>query len=120
MRFPAAPSVDIELLLDRGIGGQTRFQNNTASPFSYATLDGFDIPPQLVHVFDRQRAELQAIELFTDGYFKPGVSADLEAWEAAFGEVEHADPEKIGAYASVKGTVGRSRTDDRTVVIVHL
>ena len=119
-RFPSAPVADIELLLDRGISGQTRFQNNTLSPFSYATLDGFDLPPPLVHVFDRPRASLQSIELFTDGYFKPGTTPDLAAWEAAFGEVERADPEKIDAHSSVKGTVGRIRTDDRTVVIVRL
>jgi hypothetical protein len=35
-------------------------------------------------------------------------------------EVERIDPEKIDAYPSVKGTNGRIRTDDRTVVIVHL
>jgi hypothetical protein len=105
-RFPSAPVIDIEWLLDRGISGQTRFQNNTASPFSYATLDGFAIPLSL--------------ELFTDGYFKPALTPDVAAWEAAFAEVERIDPEKVDAYPSVKGTAGRMRTDDRTVVIVHL
>ena len=119
-RFPLAPSVDIERLLDRGISGQTRFQNNTASPFSYAALDGFDIPLPLVRVFDRPRESLESIELFTDGYFMPGKTPDVAAWEAAFAEVERVDPEKIDAYPSVKGTAGRIRTDDRTVVIVHL
>jgi len=120
VRFPLAPVADIKRLLQRGISGQTRFQNNTASPFSYATLDGFDIPLQLVRVFDRPRESLGTIELFTDGYFKPAATPDVAAWEAAFAEVERADPEKIGAYPSVKGTAGRVRTDDRTVVIVHL
>jgi hypothetical protein len=119
-RFPQAPGADIEWLLDRGISGQTRFQNNSASPFSYATLDGFDIPPSLVRVFERPRESLATIELFTDGYFKPAATPDVAAWEAAFAEVERVDPEKIDAYPSVKGTVGRVGTDDRTVVIVHL
>ena len=119
-RFPGAPGADIERLLDQGISGQTRFQNNTASPFSYATLDGFDIPMPLVRVFDRPRESLATIELFTDGYFKPGATPDVAAWEAAFAEVERVDPEKIDAYPSVKGTAGRMRTDDRTVVIVQL
>ena len=119
-RFPAAPLADIERLIDRGISGQTRFQNNTASPFSYAVLDGFDIPLPLVRVFDRPRASLQSIELFTDGYFKPGATPNLAAWEASFLDVERIDPEKIDAYPSVKGTAGRLRTDDRTVVIVSL
>jgi hypothetical protein len=120
MRFPSAPIADIEQLLDGGISGQTRFQNNTASPFSYATLDGFELPLPVIHVFDRPRESLQSIELFTDGYFKPARTPDVAAWEASFIEVERADPEKIDAYPSVKGTAGRIRTDDRTVVIVHL
>ena len=66
-RFPQAPVADIERLLEHGISGQTRFQNNTASPFSYATLDGFDVPLPLVRVFDRPRESLRSIELFTDG-----------------------------------------------------
>ena len=119
-RFPSAPVEDIEWLLAHGISGQTRFQNNVASPFSYATLDGFDIPPPLVRVFDRPRESVRSIELFTDGYFKTAATADVAAWEAAFAEVELRDPEKIDAYPSVKGTVERMRTDDRTVVVVHL
>ena len=119
-RFPSAPIAAIERLLDQGISGQTRFQNNMVSPFSYACLDGFDIPLPLVHVFDRPRESLQTIELYTDGYFKPGKTSDVAAWEAAFIEVERADPEKIDAYPSVKGSAGRIRTDDRTVVIVQL
>ena len=118
-RFPRVPVADIDWLLEHGIGGQTRFQNNTASPLSYAVLDGFDVPLPLVHVFDRPRESLRSIELFTDGYFKPAATPDLAAWEASFAEVERVDPEKIAAYPSVKGTVGRTRTDDRTVVIVH-
>ncbi len=118
-RFPSAPNADIERLLDRGISGQTRFQNNTTSPFSYAALDGFEVPLALVRVFDRPRASLRSIELFTDGYFKPGATPDVVAWEAAFAEVERVDPEKIDAYPSVKGTHGRIRTDDRTILIIH-
>jgi hypothetical protein len=119
-RFPDVPEGDLMHLLDRGISGQTRFQNNTASPLSYGVLDGFDVPMPLVHVFDRPRESLASIELFTDGYFAPPATASVAAWEASFVEVERIDPEKIDRYPSVKGTIGRIRTDDRTVVIVHL
>jgi len=119
-RFPGAPLSDIEHLLDHGVSGQARYQNNTSSPFSYAVLDGFDVPLALVRVFDRPRESLRSIELFTDGYFRPAATPDVAAWEASFAEVERIDPEKIDAYPSVKGTNGRIRTDDRTVVIVHL
>lgn len=119
-RFPSVPEADIRSLLDTGISGQTRFQNNTASPLSYAGLDGFDIPLPLVRVIDRPRAAIHSIELFTDGYFEPGAAPALGAWEAAFAEVERVDPQKTGRYPSVKGSSARMNTDDRTVVIVHL
>ncbi len=118
--LPAIPEADIRLLLDTGISGQAQFANNTASPLSYAVLDGFEVPFALVRVFDRPRATIRSIELFTDGYFKPGATPSLADWEAAFAEVERVDPEKIGRYPSVKGSSDRMRTDDRTVVIVHL
>ncbi len=119
-RLPAAPEADIGHLLDTGISGQARFANNMASPLSYAVLDGFEIPLPMVQVFDRPRAELRSIELFTDGYFKPGAAASLSDWENAFAEVERIDAEKVGLYPSVKGSGARMNTDDRTVVIVHL
>jgi len=119
-RLPAAPEADIRHLLDTGIGGQARFANNTASPLSYAVLDGFEVPMPLVQVFDRPRQALRSIELFTDGYFKPGAAPALTDWEAAFAEVERVDPEKIERYPSVKGSGARMNTDDRTVVILHL
>ncbi len=119
-RLPAVPENDIRHLLNTGIGGQARFANNTISPLSYTVLDGFEIPLPPVQVFDRPRATLRTIELFTDGYFKPGATAALSDWEAAFAEVECIDPEKIGQYPSVKGSSPRMNTDDRTVVIVQL
>ena len=117
--LPRGASADLERLLDRGIAGQGEFQNNTASPLSYALLDGFEVPMELVRVIDRPRASLRSIELFTDGYFEPGATAEVAAWETAFAEVERVDPEKIDRYPSVKGSTDRVRTDDRTIVIVH-
>jgi len=118
--FPSAPAADIRHLVDHGISGQTRFQNNTVSPFSYSVFDGFPVPMPLVKVIDRPRETIRSIELFTDGYFKVGSAPDVAAWETAFDEVERIDPEKIGVWPSVKGSSGRMRTDDRTVVIVRL
>jgi hypothetical protein len=118
-RFPAVPEADIRFLLDTGISGQAQFANNTASPLSYAVLDGFGVPLPLARVIDRPRVGMRSIELFTDGYFKPGAAPSLDDWEAAFAEVERVDPEKIARYPAVKGSTTRMNTDDRTVVIVH-
>lgn len=119
-RFPAVPESDIRLLLDGGVmTGQTQFQNNTNSPLSYAVLDGFEVERSLVRVIDRPLSSIRSLELFSDGYFKPGATPDVASWEAAFEEVERDDPEKIERYPSVKGTVGRIRADDRTIVSVR-
>jgi hypothetical protein len=114
------PPAHLEHLLDRGIAGQGEYQNTTRSPLGYAVLDGSDVPMELVRVEDRPRASVQTVELFTDGYFELGATPDVAAWEAAFAEVERVDPEKIGRYASVKGSTPGTWTDDRTVVIVTL
>jgi hypothetical protein len=118
-RFPEVPPADLETLTDGGIiEGQGRFQNNTRSPLSYCVLDGFAVPMALVRTLDRPAAGIRTLELFTDGYFAPGSEPAVAAWEAAFAEVERTDPFKLDRHPSVKGTIGRIRADDRTVVIV--
>ena len=120
-RFPAVPEADIERLIDGGVmTGQGRFQNNTVSPLSYAVLDGFDVPLELVRVIDRERASVRSIELFTDGYFEPAAAPSVQAWEASFREVERIDPEKIGRYPGVKGSSPGRYADDRTVIVIHM
>ena len=44
-----------------GVSGQARFANNTASPLSYAVLDGFEVPLPLVRVIDRPRPAIRSI-----------------------------------------------------------
>jgi len=118
--FPAVPLCDIERLIDGGIlAGQGYFYNNTASPLSYAVLDGFETPMALVQVIDRERSTVSNIELFTDGYFAMAETPSVAAWEASFREVERSDPDKIDRYPSPKGSTASSYADDRTVIVVH-
>jgi hypothetical protein len=118
-QFPDVPQADIAILIEGGIiEGQGRFQNNMESPLSYCVLDGFEVPMALVQTLDRPKSAVRTLELFTDGYFRPGTAPTVDAWEAAFAEVERLDPDKLRDYPSVKGTTGRIRADDRTVVIV--
>ena len=72
------------------------------------------MPPALVHHEIVPRAGLGCIELYSDGYFRPGDGFGIEAWERAFREVERDDPHKLGPHASVKGTLGPVKADDRT------
>jgi hypothetical protein len=117
--FPDVPAGDLATLIDGGIvDGQGRFQNNTNSPLSYCVLDGFAVPMPLVRIIERPKGAVRTLELFTDGYFHPGAEPTIAAWEASFAAVERLDPDKRQLFPSVKGTVGRIRADDRTVMIV--
>ena len=40
-------------------------------------------------------------------------------WEKYFKHIEFADPEKVGDYASTKGSYDGKFADDRTVLILH-
>jgi hypothetical protein len=119
-QFPHVPEEHLARLVDRGISGQGEYQNATTSPLDYAVLDGSEVPMELVRVVDRPRTSVRTIELYTDGYFEPGATPDVAAWEVAFAEVERVDPEKIDRHPSVKGSTPEAWADDRTVVIVTL
>ncbi len=108
------------MLLRGGIlNEQSRHQNNPDSPLGYSCLDGFAIPAKLVRHVVLDAADVREIELFTDGYFALGDRFGVAAWEDRFAAVEREDPAKIGAYASVKGSVGGLWSDDRTYVGVR-
>jgi hypothetical protein len=118
--MPHLPRAEVERLVGGGIlGAQGGFQNDPASPLGYSCLDGFAVAMGRVHHERLPRAGLSCVELYTDGYFRPGDGFGLEAWERAFAEVEREDPHKIGAHAGVKGSIGGMRSDDRTYVGVR-
>lgn len=101
------------------VNAQGTHQNNPASPLGYSCLDGFAVPPEFVHHEILPRAGIGCVELYSDGYFKPGDGFGIAAWERAFDEVEREDPEKLGRYASVKGSQGNLKADDRTYLGVR-
>ena len=113
--LPHLSRADIAGLVQGGIiHAQGGHQNNPHSALGYSCLDGFEVPLQFVHHERVPRAGLDSVELYSDGYFKGGDGFGITAWEHAFAEVEREDPAKIGAYASVKGTLGAIKADDRT------
>lgn len=114
-KFPQLPVHAITALVRGGIvGGQFQHQNVANSPLGYSAIDGFPISFSHVTVERIASGSTSRVELFTDGYFKRGDSFGVAAWEAAADEVERIDPEKLGPYASVKGSQGDARADDRT------
>jgi hypothetical protein len=116
-QFPHLPVDAIAALVQGGIvHGQFRHQNSATSPLGYSSLDGFAVPRSHVTIERFPAGSVQTVELFSDGYFAPPPGFGVAAWEAAADEVERVDPLKIGPYASVKGSMGEVRTDDRTYV----
>lgn len=115
--LPHVPRDDIEALVRGGIvNAQGAYQNNTSTILGYSALDGFEVPLSLVHFERLPRAEVKTIELFSDGYFKPGADFGVASWEQAFQEVERDDPAKVILYPSPKGSTATHWTDDRTYV----
>ena len=113
--LPHLPEDAIAAVVAGGIvHAQGGHQNNPASPLGYPSLNGFPVPRPMVRVETVPRAGLHTLELFTDGYFAPGRTFGVDAWEERFGEVEREDPHKIGPFASPKGTTAAQWADDRT------
>lgn len=119
--LPDAPEDELLQLIGDGIiNGQGAFQNVVGPYLSYGGIDGFPVPERHVESRTYDLAAVEAIELFSDGYFKPGESFGVAAWERSFAEVEAEDPHKIGRYMSTKGSTSTVLTDDRTYLGVRL
>jgi hypothetical protein len=119
--LPGAPDGELLLLIQHGISnGQGKFQNVVEPHFAYGGIDGFAVPRRHVETRSYKLADVDTIELFSDGYFEPGLEFGVASWEAAFAAVEAEDPHKIGRYMSTKGTTAELLTDDRTYLGIRL
>lgn len=120
-RLPGIPDNELLHLIQHGIAhGQGDYQNVTNKALGYGGLDGFAIPDRYIEHRSYAAADIDMIELFSDGYFEPGKGFGVEMWEASFRDVEAADPHKIDRYFSTKGTTATQLTDDRTYLGVQL
>jgi hypothetical protein len=119
--LPSVPESELLMLIQHGIShGQGHFQNVTEPVLGYGGIDGFAVPERFVETRSYTLAEVETIELFSDGYFKPGAGFGVASWETAFQEVEAEDLHKIGRYMSTKGTTPSQLTDDRSYLGVRL
>ena len=105
-------------MVSHGIsGGQYQFANQIGHSLAYASVDGSQTRGKDLLYFSRPMADVQSIELFTDGYMScPQSGISVMDWEANFAQDEAQDPEKIGRYAGVKGSTEAYFSDDRTVL----
>lgn len=113
-------STDIQSLLSTGIQSQHLFSNDGSHPLGFSALNGS--PPSMSDVVEMtiQRAKLQSIEIFSDGYAKLPSGCQVSAWEQAHHEVEQADFHKIAGFPSVKGSTITEHFDDRSVISLLL
>lgn len=119
--LPHVPEAELQLLIHNGIEhGQGEFQNVTDKALGYGGLDGFHVPDRYIEHRSFALADIQSLELFSDGYFEPAKGFGVAEWEASFRAVEAADPYKIDRYISTKGTTELALTDDRTYLGVQL
>jgi hypothetical protein len=92
---------------------------NRIHPLGFPCINGFPIPRDLVKQFDYKTEDIETIELFSDGYFGYPKGTQIKDWEKYFKHIEFADPEKVGDYASTKGSYDGKFADDRTILILH-
>lgn len=110
----------IETSLLAGIaGGQYKFCNMADHSLGYAVINGGHTQGPDMMSFTRPKADIDSIELFTDGYFTCPQGTRLQDWEAEFQKVETEDFSKVDKYPGPKGSTSQMFSDDRTVLIAH-
>lgn len=118
--LPHVAQADIENLVRGGIvNAQGGYQNNASLQLGYPCIDGFEVPQQMIRIERFPRAEVSTVEIYSDGYFKPGDGFGVAAWEKAFAEAEREDPAKVHLYPSPKGSTASHWADDRTYLAVR-
>jgi hypothetical protein len=118
--LPHVPRAEIENLVRGGIvNAQGGYQNNASLQLGYPCLDGFEVPQHMIEIQRLPRSEVRTVEIYSDGYFKPGDAFGVAAWEKAFAEAERDDPAKVLLYPSPKGSTASLWADDRTYLGVR-
>ncbi|MBC8793183.1 MAG: hypothetical protein C6Y20_16405 [Tagaea sp. CACIAM 22H2] len=109
------PRAEAEKMVFGGIvHGQGGFQNNDDAVLGYASLNGFDIRRDKIRIESLPAAEIETLELYSDGYFEPGDAFGIDSWEAKFRDIERRDPHKITEILAPRGSLAGLWTDDRT------
>jgi hypothetical protein len=118
--LPHVARADIENLVRGGIvNAQGGYQNNASLQLGYPCIDGFEVPQHMIKIERLPRSEVKTVEIYSDGYFKPGEAFGVVAWEKAFAEAEREDPAKVLLYPSPKGSTSSLWADDRTYLGVR-
>lgn len=104
----------IDYILGAGLEG---IRANPAR-FNAMVLDGVSDVSGFIRTMDLAKADIQTLEITSDGYPAIPDEVSLSAWEAALAHADEVDPDRIGDYASTKGRHGKNFGDDRTILII--
>jgi hypothetical protein len=104
----------IDFILGAGLEG---IRANPAA-FDAAALDGVTDACAAIRTLDVPIAEVETLELSSDGYPAQPDAVNIAAWEAALAHADLTDPDRIGAYPSTKGRHGITFGDDRSILII--
>ena len=108
-----------DALAEGGLRAAARLRAQ-GSTLGHGVLDGFPVDPGDVDDVRLPWDEVEALELFSDGYFGwPTPGGTVSAWEAHADLVEREDPHRIGRFRSTKGSRPGQRADDRSVLILR-
>ncbi|MBL4787052.1 MAG: hypothetical protein JKY49_16695 [Cohaesibacteraceae bacterium] len=107
-----------EFLL-KGIQFQQTYANDPVHPLRFTAMNGYR--PVGNEIIDMRipKADLQTIEIFTDGYYSIPAQTGVSAWEEEHARVEAVDFHKTGDFAAVKGSTGEEFSDDRTILTLE-
>ena len=111
---PDLPPDEVAMMIGEGISGQRAFANRADLGLGYGVIDGFGTPDAFIIARRFPLAGLREVELFSDGYFHVPEESGLDAFEAAHAWVEQVDFDKLGRFASMKGSSADQATDDRS------
>lgn len=87
--------------------------------FGAVVIDGLADPTPHALCRDLDAADIETLEIFSDGYPAMPDTPHLAAWEAALHHADTVDPDRIGPYASTKGCAPGRFGDDRTILIAR-
>lgn len=110
------PQSVIAEFLSGGIRTQFHYAN-ADHLLGFASLNGGQVIANGMTDLTIPAAELESIEIFSDGYISiPTSGIRCADWEAEFTRVETEDFHKTGTFPAVKGSTSSETCDDRTVI----
>lgn len=111
------PDIAREFVLG-GIRTQQGYANRADHVLGFASLNGKDMILDGIADFTLPKADVQSLEIFSDGYLTQPAGVTVKDWEREFAKVESLDFHKNSTYQAVKGSTSLEFCDDRTIVTI--